>query len=186
MKTDGATGPLGKIIIYIYSSRSKNIFIKCKCMTTISPFVGRILTTENLWCSQFPSFRFFFCIQTTLCIGLIQWHGCSCLICCQVPEEKRTDRRSVGWWRVSLLPEGNFHHLKQIHLRGDLDILLSAEKSTKLFPWQSSFVRAPSPPALPQQNNNKSWWETFKIYRISSHTHSPRYHSFGVYIPTHI
>ena len=60
MKTDGATGPLGRSIIYIYSSRSKNIFIKCKCMTTISPFVGRILTTENLWCSQFPSFRFFF------------------------------------------------------------------------------------------------------------------------------
>ena len=59
MKTDGATGPLGRSIIYIYSSRSKNIFIKCKCMTTISSFVGRILTTENLWCSQFPSFRFF-------------------------------------------------------------------------------------------------------------------------------
>ena len=147
-------------------------------MTTISSFVGRILTTENLWCSQFPSFRFFLYSYNALHFpGLIQWHGCSSLICCQVPVEKRTDRRSVGWWRVFSPQEENFHQLKQIHLRGDLDIL-----STKLFPWRSSFVRAPSPPALPQQNNNKSWWETFKIYRISSHTHSPRYHSFGVYI----
>ena len=73
MKTDGATGPLGRIIIYIYSSRSKNIFIKCKCMTTISSFVGRILTTENLWCSQFPSFRFFLYSYNALHFpGLIQ------------------------------------------------------------------------------------------------------------------
>ena len=144
-------------------------------MTTISSFVGRILTTENLWCSQFPSFRFFLYSYNALHFpGLIQWHGCSSLICCQVPVEKRTDRRSVGWWRVFSPQEENFHQLKQIHLRGDLDIL-----STKLFPWRSSFVRAPSPPALPQQNNNKSWWETFKIYRKYSHT-CLRFHSFGV------
>ena len=175
MKTDGATGPLGRSIIYIYSSRSKNIFIKCKCMTTISPFVGRILTTENLWCSQFPSFRFFWYSDKALHFpGLIQWHGCSSLICCQVPEEKRTDRRSVGWWRVFSPQEGNFHQLKQIHLRGDLHILLSEEKSTKRFPWRSS-GNLSSGPRPHQHFRNRT---TINLGEKRS--------KFTEYIPTHI
>ena len=181
MKTDGATGPLGRSIIYIYSSRSKNIFIKCKCMTTISSFVGRILTTENLWCSQFPSFRFFLYSDNAL-----HWaHPMTWLFMFNLlsgPGGKKNRQKERRLMKGFLAaggklppPQANppqrwswyFAQCGKIHQTVSMTII-----------WQS-FVRAPSPPALPQQNNNKSWWETFKIYRKYSHT-CLRFHSFGV------